>query len=49
MEHIFNRFNLKKVIHGHIHNKNISLENHFNVSVENIDYAPINLKNIERM
>ena len=39
-----------KNIHGHIHNKPLLFsnpENYFNVSVENINYTPINLTEIE--
>lgn len=39
-----------KNIHGHIHNNPLLLpnpENYFNVSVENINYTPINLIKIE--
>jgi calcineurin-like phosphoesterase family protein len=32
-----------KVIHGHTHNRNIELDNHFNCSVEQINYTPIEL------
>ena len=35
------------VIHGHIHNTECGLENHFNVSVENIDYKPISFEEIK--
>ena len=35
------------VIHGHIHNTESGLENHFNVSVENIDYKPISFEEIK--
>jgi calcineurin-like phosphoesterase family protein len=34
-------------VHGHIHEKDINSGNHFNVSVENIDYRPIELSVLE--
>ena len=30
-------------IHGHIHNKESPTENHYNVSVEKINYTPVNI------
>ena len=38
-------------VHGHIHDKEIgeTLNKHFNVSVENIDYTPISIKEILKM
>lgn len=35
------RYNVN--VHGHIHEKDINSGNYFNVSVENIDYTPIEL------
>lgn len=37
---------LKYVIHGHIHNRTLDLKDHFNVSVEMIDYSPIELNEL---
>jgi calcineurin-like phosphoesterase family protein len=37
-----------KVIHGHIHNANVPTpENHFNVSVEVVDYTPVSFEEIK--
>lgn len=33
-------------IHGHIHDKAIDDERYVNISCENIDYTPVNIKNI---
>ena len=33
-------------IHGHTHNNNLKSINHINVSVENIDYKPINFEEL---
>lgn len=33
-------------VHGHIHNKESPTSNHYNVSVEMIDYTPINIENV---
>jgi len=32
------------IIHGHTHNRNTKLKNHINVSVENINYEPLFIK-----
>jgi len=37
---IYEKNNLKKVIHGHTHRKDVDLINHFNCSVEKINYTP---------
>lgn len=34
-------------IHGHTHNVNIGVKNYYNVSVENINYTPINFEEIK--
>jgi len=41
-------YKLKKkiVIHGHIHEKKSKQKNHINVSVEQLDYTPININEI---
>jgi len=36
------------VIHGHIHNNSETLKNHFNCSIENINYKPIEFEEIKR-
>ena len=36
-------------IHGHIHSKKLDSDKHFNVSVECIDYTPIQLLDIEKI
>lgn len=37
------------VIHGHVHNSlKLPYKNHYNVSVENIDYTPISIESILR-
>jgi calcineurin-like phosphoesterase family protein len=41
MKNYYKINNLKRVIHGHTHNSNTGLSNHYNVSVENINYTPI--------
>lgn len=38
--------NVKYIIHGHIHNRTLDLKDHFNVSVEMIDYMPIELNKL---
>jgi len=38
--------NLKYVVHGHTHNRNIDLDNHYNCSVEQINYTPILLEKL---
>jgi len=37
---------LRKIIHGHTHNRNPKLKNHYNVSVEMIGYKPIHYSEI---
>lgn len=43
---IYNEQNLKKVIHGHVHNRSTNLKNHYNVSVEVINYTPIDINEL---
>lgn len=37
---------IKHIIHGHVHNRTTNLENHYNVSVEAIDYTPIEINDL---
>lgn len=34
------------IIHGHVHNRSTDLPNHYNVSVEAIDYTPIEINEL---
>ncbi len=43
LSEIAKKNNIEYVIHGHTHNKNVGLEDHYNVSVEAIDYTPIEI------
>lgn len=36
-------------IHGHIHSQSLDSKQHFNVSVERIDYTPINFEKIKQL
>ena len=47
LEKVVNRNNVEYVIHGHTHSKNVGLKNHFNVSVENIDFTPIEFEKVK--
>jgi len=40
--------NFNFTLHGHIHNKECNIPNHFNVSVENINYTPISFNEIKK-
>ena len=37
---------IDKIIHGHVHNKSTDLPNHYNVSVEVINYSPIEINDL---
>jgi len=37
---------ITKIIHGHIHNRSTGLSDHYNVSVEEINYTPISLDDL---
>ena len=41
-----NSLEYKFVIHGHSHSYNYDLKNHFNVSVENIEFKPISINQV---
>ncbi len=43
LENIYKLNNLNKVIHGHTHKRDVDIENHFNCSVEQINYTPVEL------
>ena len=43
LQKIYDDNNLTKVVHGHTHNRDIDLDNHYNCSVEKINYTPIEL------
>jgi calcineurin-like phosphoesterase family protein len=45
---LVNEKNVKYIIHGHTHSRNVGLDNHFNVSVENIDFTPIEFDEVKR-
>jgi len=38
--------NIKHIVHGHVHNRTTDLENHYNVSVEAINYTPIEINEL---
>jgi calcineurin-like phosphoesterase family protein len=44
LQNLYNKYKLTKVIHGHIHNNHCNLKNHINVSVEAINYKPLELE-----
>ena len=46
LEHLREQFlnnSLKYVVHGHTHNRNVDVLGHYNCSVEQINYTPIEL------
>jgi len=49
LKKIYEDNNLKFVIHGHTHSKNVGLDNHFNVSVENINFKPVEFDKIKEI
>ena len=40
------KFDIKHIIHGHVHQRTTDLPNHYNVSVEAIDYTPIEINDL---
>ena len=43
---VIKKYNIKKIVHGHIHNKHSKQPNHFNCSVEVINYTPIEINRL---
>lgn len=40
------KYDIKHIIHGHVHQRTTNLPNHYNVSVEAINYTPIELNSL---
>ena len=38
--------NIKHIVHGHVHQRTTDLKNHYNVSVEAINYSPIEINQL---
>lgn len=46
LEKIIEKNKIKHVIHGHVHQRTTDIPNHYNVSVEAIEYKPIEINSL---
>lgn len=46
LQRIADENDVKHIIHGHVHQRTTDLPNHYNVSVEAINYTPININDL---
>jgi len=46
LENVYQMNDIKHVIHGHVHQRSTNLPNHYNVSVEVINYTPIEINDL---